>query len=461
MMSTSMVSDIRDLFSSYGDSVVSRLSADERENAAFIKPLAILDPVYIKKPDHLKHVMLGMSVIWLDSVNHNKGKDHARGWDTEDYAKMIQSVFHLPYPLAFAYAQKIETLDVIGGTAGKDSRQSLLGLITDKLQEAGRRVANTVPAVLQLPYRIDQDQSFDGDALFEIYNFGKVVDELLTRVELMSAQQKIAMGTGLFNTLGQQGDLSDDTIANVVELAKASDYNVPSKVLGKYGIIKQAGDVATNAAFADIANQERSAASIGGGGLMQLLSTIGGSLPFLNMLASNNKGVARQLSAKTRDLHSAQMERNAMLGDIADKYGEELANAIETGDMAALCGEIMDIMDTDTTGDPLLDQAIIDEVTGDVLAETGDVAEVGGLLTRFRTKANMRKARRRQGKALKKARFYASKDLKNRDYSQDAADNVANDAEYQWQGYAQPSSGMAEGEGDGGYTSVIPFDGIQ
>lgn len=89
-------------------------------------------------------------------------------------------------------------------------------------------------------------------------------------------------------------------------------------------------------------------------------------------------------------------------GYIADTYGDTVAGHLSSGNFD---GAIQAMIEADkepwpSTGDPDLDQQILEANMGDIDSEV-DHPEIGGLLKRLKAKAKIRKAVRKRGKRKK------------------------------------------------------------
>lgn len=428
-MSPDMVADIVDLCTRYGRSVQSAVAAEDGPP----RPLAVLSRDYISDAD-FPYVFYGFASMVLADFRTLKQ-------DNDFYEKVLMNAFSLPSEIAGPAAKKIETYDVLGGGELSKEQMAWYSKIGAQLQEGVRRIANTAPKVLGIPWENDQTQQYDIDFLYELSLLGRAVDEFQARARLMKGQAALSTGMGLFLSSSGKvpytgskpggdvyGDIYGDIYGDPADVAEVmlSDAAkpliggiLPPGILGglaklfKFG--KQASEkkVDSMVARAQSPNADPSAA----GALERLMTGAPGVILAIDSATSSLGQVKAQLASLMGSRETAG--HGDVYSHVSSMYGDVVADCWNRGDVPGALSGIVDLAGDafETTGDPELDEAIIGDVINEVVGELGDVegadlSEMGGLFTRARANAKMRRAKRRERKAKKRQMRQDRKDAK-------------------------------------------------
>lgn len=431
-MSPDMVEDIVNLVVSRGRSVVDIVSASDGPP----RPLAVLSREFISDED-FPPLLYGLNTMILSSMRELKS-------DAQSYEKILTQAYALPTEIAGPLSKQIETYDVVGGHEG----QNWLDKVGAHVGEGTRRVINWLPEFMKLPlWYNDQDQRYDVDFLYELKKLGNVCDDLQSRVRLMKGQAGIANSMGLFTSsaLKAKGDIYGDIYGDPSDVASLELHDSMRPLMGGllplslFGGLK---DVFKKGAF-------DSSSKLG-----SLLAKAGVQLPgqdkapaadpaYRSALTSalNGQDPATLLAAAQDTLNAAKAVFNSIresrttpgTGDayemVGDCYGEPVANAWMQGNIPAMIYHVIQAA-SDTThnvGDPELAEAIVGDVYGEIDHEWGDLEhavdkEMGGLFSRARARAALRRSRRRKRRATRRERNMRRREEK---------DNALADAKYQ------------------------------
>lgn len=408
-MSPDMVKGIISLVLSKGDAIVSDIADDENGPS---RPYAIFSEQFITDED-FPEVFLGMSAIFVAQLRKLDK-------DNDFYERVLHEAFYIPKPMAAEMAKKIETYDIIGGTQAAIDKTAWYTQLGRKFQEGVRRAVNFVPSVLGINWENDQAQSYDIDFLYEVKLFGRAVNELQSRANLMRSQAALAASAGLFNaTSGIYGDVTSDPV-DTYELA-IHDHMKPEMGTPLPGLIfgglkklvskmKETHDATTR----DIA--DKAGLSKNGGARVDSQVREAAS-----RVLSNNPGPVMQ-NYQGGDEKAALENAIAVLTSVANSYGQgDVANQVAelygdaaaeswaAGDVTGTLGHIMDMAGDrlETTGDPDYDQELIASTVGaygDAEFEGALDSEMGGLFKRARANHQIKKANRRARKVQRKTK---------------------------------------------------------
>lgn len=445
-MSPDMVEDIVALLNARGSAVVSDVFS---ANDGPARPLAAFSRNYIADED-FPDTYQGFTTVMLADLRTLKG-------DHDFYEDTLTKAFSLPADMADAIATSIETTDVLGKVAPNGKALPWYKRLYNRVAEDIRRVSNWSTSVLHLPWENDQDQQFDIDYLYELSKLGKVVDELNRRARLIKAQAAISSGMQIWE--GGDAEVYGDTEASIVRayapalnrtvpralyggteaLAKQGHYNTIGHTMGmidrahgKMSQLAGAGDAQTS----EIKEKTGALANGGGSPLLALLGPLAGKKAFLQGLASL--------------IGAGQSGDAEVYGDVSDTYGDAVANAMATGDVPGVYRALQELSGSHiTTGDAQLDQAIIGDVLGELAAEKGDALddrEVGGLFTRWKINAALKKGARRRRRGAKRAALRKAKTYSN------YTDEIPTEEDY-GAGSAGGGEQSSDSEGGGEYVN--------
>lgn len=407
------IEDIVNLVLSRGSALVNDLAGADGPP----RPNAIFSRRFINDLD-FKAMYTGALTVQLASLRTVQN-------DQDFYETALIDAFGIPKQMASVLAKKIETYDILGGLPEEDKR-AWYSKMSDRIQETIRQSANWIPSVLQLGIENDQDQKYDIDRLYEFKLLGEAVDDLNSRSRLMTAQAMIAQTMGLFRTAVAKKEESGDIEEGDVDLGYQEVIgDVFRPLMGAPVPLSLMGGFASLANMGKAASTAQAQAAVEDAGLSQapakkdvvknpalraaLTKAMNLSPGKLAMLAG---GVAfapaavKAIKMLVKGAKGAQAMGD-ILGDVADKFGEEVAGAMAIGDVMGVLEGINDLSgDIETTGDPGLDEAIIGDVLDEIEAEGGDIeagdVEIGGVFKRARINAAIRKGNRRQRRGNKK-----------------------------------------------------------
>lgn len=419
--SPDIVADMRDVLTREGTNVMSKLFGREGGGAASsggqLRPFALFSRTYIADED-FRLVWLGFTTIMLSSINKP-------AWGNDEYETVLKDGFALPSEIAKPLANQIESYDPLKNldAAGASSWTKIKSYVS----EGARKVLNWGARVAQLPWYNDQSQKADLDFLYELRNLGRVVDDLMARSRLMSAQAMISSDLGVLNAQVASGDVAygDIEVGAVESALRLGQKNAPQELYGDALPLYRKCMDTHHSRLRALAQRERASQN---GDVEQ-------GFAWLPVLANLASGLVKTLKAKknvapaTSANADKSEETGDLYGDIADNYGDAMADAWLSGDPENILDAFGDLLaeSPDTTGDPELDAAIIDTVTN----QTGDAyandPEIGNAFTRMRIRNLMRKANRRKRKAYKRAakqrrknalaaELARAEDLANRNY---------------------------------------------
>jgi hypothetical protein len=419
-MSSDMVEDILALGSVKGRDVLVDIFGQKPgpvpQGGGGARPLAILSNEYVSEAD-FEDVFRGLMTIILASLRKpSYGKD--------EYEAILTAAYSLPSDIARKLADRVETYDPVGsGSEGWVSKTSI------NVQEAIRKAVNYLPSILKLPWENDQDQKYDLDFMFEMKSLGVVVEEMNSRARLMVGQAMISSSYGIM-TMGdvEDGDVVEGKIANLVQ--NVNRRQLPSKILGSHRDLANLGmksSVEQLKHVADQAGYEKVGDSIMEGepknnNILAALTSLKDAPPAKALLLGGGLGLSPMIIAALKGVlgggsHPTEQggpDNAGLYSTIADKYGAEMADAWLTGDVDAMVGEVFNTADDDvTTGDTDMD----DEIAAHSMNELGDVddysPEVGGILKKWRTNLNIRRANSKNRRAGNKSMKVRAKNQEN------------------------------------------------
>lgn len=401
----------------------------------------LFSPTYFKDVEDLHKFYLGSAAIMLSQYKAFSGS--AGG-----YKSVLADLYDLPDSMAAAAAQQIETYDplVRSQTDAAEVKIGYLSMLADALKEGTRRVANWTLDRLGVPFKFDQSQKRDYDAVYEICTLGEYVEKFAGRTRMMTTQLAIAKSTGLFAKAGMGDTFEEgDPVTDLVSAINMFMRNkLPDGVMGKFASGQDYGRTVSAQKVAAASGAEGQG-DPGMAAIADQISTGSLDIPATAMAMTKGNPLVSHLAESYQSAVGDLEARNSTYTHLCNALGQEVGDAWMSGDIESLVSELGDIMDTETTGDPELDEAIAHEVIEAVDSEGGTDAEKGGWFTKARIRANMRKAARRAGRASNRNRLRSAKQLARRDWDSDNS-TQANEEEM----YAQVAPGF-----DGG---AVPSD---
>lgn len=406
-MSPDMVLDIVGLVNARGTSITNDLA----DNDGPPKALAFMSREFISDED-FPAVFTGLMTCYMAAYRQPS--------DNDFYEKILIDGCYAPKAMAAKMAKQIETSDPI---TSRDSNGNKVGFVRRKwlqAQDVVRRTVNWFPALLGINWENDQAQTFDTDRLYELKLLGEAVDNLASRSRLVKAQENIRLAFGI-----TMGDVSSDPVAqHEVEIVQAMrplvGAPVPAFLFGK---LKQFVTSALAAHKEEVARKlaQSGHAPVGTNSPAEP-SAVAASDRLTSGASTSIEPVIRNCVSHEAIGDVLDSHRGTYgdvdsldLSGLADIYGSEFADKLQTGDVAGAYGEIYNgAHETVTTGDPQLDEEIIattlDEM-GDVYDD--EIPEIGGLFKRARINANLKKAARLRRKNTRRAQKVQRKDKAN------------------------------------------------
>ena len=408
------IEDIVSLVLARGSALVNDLAGSDGPP----RPNAIFSRRYINDMD-FKSMYTGALTVQLANLRTVQN-------DQDFYETTLVDAFGIPKTMAAALAKKIETYDILGGLP-EDDKRAWYTKLSDRIQETIRTSANWIPSVLQLGIENDQDQKYDIDRLYEYKLLGEAVDDLNSRARLMTAQSMIAQTMGLFRTAvkskEESGDIEDGDVDLGYQEVIGDAFRplmgapVPFSLFGGLGSLANIGKAASTAqaqAVVEDAGHSRDPQKhdlVKNPGLRRALDKALNMNPGKLALLAGGVAFAPAAVKAIKALIKGAKGSKAMgdiLGDVADKFGEDVAGSMAIGDVMGVLEGISDLSgDIETTGDPSLDEAIIGDVLDEISGEDGDIeagdVEIGGIFKRARINAAIRKGNRRMRRGKKKA----------------------------------------------------------
>lgn len=416
MMSPDMVDDLQYLFNQRGGTVTSDIFAPSSPiaTAGIPRPFAILSRAYISDQD-FEAVATGIASVFVAQLRTpEQGNDF--------YQKILKEAFGIPDEIAEPMAKRIETYDPIPKGEGVSGWLDNVGR---NVADAGRRFLNWGASLIQMDWEIDQSQSYDMDFLYEVKLLGEAVQELNSRARLMQSQSLIKSSS----TMMQFGDPGDDGEFGDAELSRALSpfmlRTLPPQIMGgasniwKYGLKSAIG---TMKAVIDKAGAEVTPQGVVKNSAGTPIHQSPAAMPSFMKMASNPKNLLMDISK--RFFHKSP-KGDPLYGDVAELYGDAIADSLMSGDIAPFMGEVArDAVMDYSTGDAELD-ALIDDSMED---EAGD-AEMGGPLSRFYRNVQRRKAGRRSRKSIrrKERTMKREQNFLDRRRSKQEADNAGSE----------------------------------
>lgn len=394
-MSPDMVESIVSLAQAQG----TQLIALTQNTDTTVKPLAIASSEFVSDED-FPYFWEGLMLVFMAGFR--------RPMDFDFYEKVLIQALGAPAGMASKMAQTIDTWDPIAHTDVKGKKVSTVKWIYRKGAEYVRQAVNWLPRLLGLDWENDQKQDFDFDRLYEIRNLGKVGDELASRVRLMKGQERLLASLGI--SPAEAGDVYGDT----VDHAEAQLVQAAQPLLGAPVPLKLFGKLADFVRVARNINLEELKQQINQAGLSADKSAVNPvkAQAAQRLLNGTSDSIAPAIvDASVTEIGDIINNRrsttavNGLAGDvienIREEYGDAVAGLIEAGEIEHAYQEIHDMAKAPvTSGFPDLD----DRIAGDVLAESGDIAdlEVGSLFTKAKIKHKLRKAAKQKRKNTKK-----------------------------------------------------------
>lgn len=441
------VRDIVDLVQYRGSALIDDVAASR--NAGPPSVLAVLEPSFTPYKD-AANVASGLGVLLLDAIRKPK-------YGNDEYQQILERAFSLPTALAKKYADQIETYDAIGdGLASNPSAQKSFWQKMQSyyfvVEEGARRLTNGLSNTLGLNtiVNFDQTQKYDVDFLFEVSELGRVAN-------LMQSRNRLGLGWAAFAQM-INGPKAQATAGDPEEAGDPSSYLKAFSQVGRGFLPKM-----LLGPFAPLVSSMATKwAEHGAHGLQKAGMAPGSTGPIgedgHNLAAALRQGGAGAASGdvmhyypngdpllpsmngdSTPQLPYGDPEHESLIGDIAEDWGDDVANAFALGDIETIVGDVVSA----------LQEEGLPEETGD--PEDGDVMEMG-FLKRLRTRMKLNQARRRRRRARRRRARQARRDLRDKQL-QDAqmqAERAGFEEDFEGESQPQPDLDQNEGEGGGG-----------
>jgi hypothetical protein len=465
-MSPDMIEDIIELCNSRGRAIISDINGEDGP----ARPLAMFSRDFIDNAD-FPAVYSGLMITVL-------GELRALHMDQDFYEKTLMKAFSIPGDMARKIAKDIETHDPIDSKSQKD-----LPWYKDwfnRISETIRQGVNWVPSILNIPIENDQNQSFDLDCLFELKLLGEAADRLGSRFRLMKGQAAINVAFGTFES---EGYSKGDIFENPVESAEVQLTQDAKPLMGAvlpdliFGGLKKLFQIGHSASKAKMQNNLSSAGvndsgNISDPAMKAALDNLRNGTPSSSI--SQMDGSSIPVSTVNRMIDAlVDARQNGKTGDTYDQVTEQYGDAVATqwrhGNIPAMLAEVVELAgdSLETTGDPELDQAIVQDTLNQTAGTYGDIAEdldteMGGLFKRARINANIRKSSRRDMKASRKAGKIAAKRQKNQTLIDSRMrrvnSGIINDPEYSDEDYLNPDPNQGNQLDESAYFDNGEFD---
>jgi len=323
--------------------------------------LGVMGSDFCKAQD-VPGVLLGLSTVIMASLRKPK-------MGPDEYADILATAFGLPTLLARGYANQIESYDSIIADANQDQKAEFsehLQQYVNVLEEGARRIVNGLSNALGLSTVLnwDQTQDYDVDFLDELYNLGEIVVKLNRRARLMSGQSLIMAQMQLFQTgdIEEEGDPLAEMVGDIV--AAAGARALPASLTGNFrdtmlkarraslgmgqSLFSHAG-IGVNPATKQLTTTPTTQA---GGRLRTLLSKVLTKNPVVATILGASKllsGAKKKLLSSSKSSDSGVGDVVSLYGDIAEGYGEPLADAWLIGDVEGIVDALTGDLPPDST----------------------------------------------------------------------------------------------------------------
>lgn len=440
-----LVTDIQSACNAKG----ATLQGDLSQASSGPRPYAILSRSVVKD-DKFGHLLMGLNTVLLAGIgDQNKDKDF--------YAHIFEKAFGIDSIQAAKIADRVETYDVVGGTPS--GRLPWYRTVGSRFWEWTKAGVNSL-----LGTDFNESQKWDIDVIYEFFSLGKAIEDLYTRAEFVKGAGIAAGMTGA--TLDMDSGKGDPVSAgrnNMVRLmAAVTPLMRPSLPDNVYGDLAPIVRAHRSRSAANLAHMCQKAGMIDRSGrpgigdvqdpgmAAAIGSLLNGDLTPGMVLAGDPAIPKNRLGRALAELFGlsdlASVHHNTS-NDIREDFGDPVADAYMAGDVNGMMAALNQFTGPiATTGDTGLDEAIIGDVISE-LKETGDYVHdpecktMGGLFTRWRINAAIRRGKRRARKARRRYELQRAKDFSNNQFDQT---------------YDQPGSGVT------GYSNEAPaYDGAQ
>jgi len=406
LFSKSQIEAIIDLIYLRGRGVIDDIYGPNTSTGDPPHIFAVASPDLIPYED-IESLLLGMSTVLMAGLR----KPH---WGFDEYENLIKEAFGVPSEMATDLAKRIDTIDPDTGKQFpwyENWYRSITGFL--------RRTLNQVAAIFQTGWEIDQDQENDVDVLYEWVQLGKAVRDLNSRAKLVAAG---AYMRGIVPSSQESGDPTE-TLDEAAErevgdiLGGLMRRNVSSSIAGSWaGMLSKTKMIQKARAKASLTEAgmhqpDGKPMTMKGHALKKAWekAMTGKLTPALlkGLALGTGAGalaaVAKRLFSKAK---GDPAELDALYGDIAEIYGEPIADAWLTGDIDKIAKHVLiEAHDPDllTTGDPELDERIEEAVVREVAGDPDMEPEVGGLFTRWRIRREKRRLARKKRRLKRRA----------------------------------------------------------
>lgn len=393
LFSRESVEDIIDLVQYRGDALIDDIyNPSNMTEADPNRPLAIFSPKYLN-PIDAPAVILGFSTVLLSTVRTPASTETA-------YNKILQQAYGLPAEYANKLALGIETVDPIvvdNNNDGTNDWTEYLNAAAARIENAIRTPVNNAANLLGLGgyFFWDSNQSYDKDLLFEYAQLGQVVSDMQRRGRLMTTQAMLARNNTIFLSGDAEGDVEyqlgdamrgmlgrklpsdayNEVAGNVARKGMSASHLKLHRMLGDAGLTEESNGVPTS----ERGEKIRTA----------MMNFLGGK-PSQSLLAGLIPGAGLFRAAKS--LLSGDPDVAAEVGEL---YGDVIAEQWANGDIEGIVTDAL--YNSLVEGDPnSLDYFgnVPLEMVGDTTIDLGEV-EIGGLLSRWRDRAQRERVKRR------------------------------------------------------------------
>lgn len=382
----------------------------------------ILDPTIVAYRDQ-QEVLLGMATVMLSGLREQR-------LSQQDYQRVLQKAFSIPAPLAFKYAQKIETPDTImvdTDQSGSNEWTEYLAYVRNWADSFVGTVVNKALSLTGLDtyFNWDKNQSNDVDAMFEFAQLGETVAELGKRGRLVQSYATVNRNFGSIMAGDAETDAyTADSLAIGDAISCLNNKQLPGTLLGKWGDVEKAGKHAAAKFIKDKAND--AGYSVHNGEIMQgepkpkgqhlpnviesLLNSSPNKLILLGLIGGLGVPVAVNMIKKLTALNA----RPSGDADVRDLYGDVIADALQDGDVDGAVAEYLRAGESDflaeegITGDAA-DDIVSQVLEGDVDDEHFDDVTTGDIFSRARTNMAIKRAARTSNRMDRKEQKFNAK----------------------------------------------------
>jgi len=416
------VQDIVDYVTKRGNSTVDDANTS---GLAAVKPFAMLSRNFIEDQD-FGSFYTGMCTIMLSSMRNPK-----LGY--KEYSEILQAAFGLPEPYAKELGMQIDTEDPVSPDSTMDGKQiGWFRNLANYVEAGARGATNWFMDRAGLPFHIEQGQEYDVDMMYEWAQLGDIVNKLAGRARLVKARALITANLGIFGQGDAEDQFSDHerTMMKVGTALKPLTYNrihpacfwamAPLVQRQHERNVKEVGGLLSAGGYGSPhAHHHRMGSPMLRDAVQGYMSGDPGLLGKLMMGVMNPLSLITNPSVLAELFHGqsgpAPQQVAAHIGDV---FGHKMADAYTVGDVEDMLGQLHELGGPlETTGDPNLDAAIIGDVLHEMRSEGSvgdpDAPGTGGLFTRMRINAAIRRGKRRRRRAKRRHALQDAQDYAN------------------------------------------------